>query len=106
MHLKRAELQFDYKEVMIVVKEIQQLSKQVKEQQQLLENSRKVLQKEYWNSPNVSMYINKVQERGKAMETIAEKTHLLSEVLQLLAENLKETEEEIVHLMEKLQEGK
>lgn len=104
--MKRAELQFDYKEVMIVVKEIQQLSKQVKEQQQLLENSRKVLQKEYWNSPNVSMYINKVQERGKAMETIAEKTHLLSEVLQLLAENLKETEEEIVHLMEKLQEGK
>lgn len=104
--MKRAELQFDYKEVMIVVKEIQQLSKQVKEQQQLLENSRKVLQKEYWNSPNVSMYINKVQEREKAMETIAEKTHLLSEVLQLLAENLKETEEEIVHLMEKLQEGK
>ncbi len=104
--MKKAEIQFNYEETMIVVKEIQQLSKQVKEQQQLLENSRKVLQKEYWTSPNVSMYINKMQERENAMERIAEKMKLLSEVIRLLAENLKETEEEIVQLMEKLQEGK
>lgn len=53
MHLKRAELQFNYEETMIVVKEIQRLSKKVKEQQQLLENGRKQLQKEYWTSPMV-----------------------------------------------------
>lgn len=46
-----------------------------------------------------------MQERENAMEVIAEKMHLLSEVLQLLTENLKGTEEEIVQLMEKLQEG-
>lgn len=104
--MKRAEVQFNYEETMIVVKEIQRLSKQVKEQQQLLEDSRKQLQKLYWASPNVSLYIKKMQERENAIEVIAEKMHLLSEVLRLLAENLKGTEEEIVQLMEKLQEGK
>lgn len=104
--MKRAELQFNYEETMIVVKGMQQLSKQVKEQQQLLKDSEKQLQKEYWTSPNVSLYIKKMQERENAMEVIAKKMNLLSEVLRLLAENLKGTEEEIVQLLEKLQEGK
>lgn len=104
--MKRAELHFNYEETLLVVKQIQQLSKQVKEQQQLLKDSGKQLQKEYWISPNASLYIKKMQERENAMEVIAEKMHLLSEVLQLLTENLKGTEEEIVQLMEKLQEGK
>lgn len=104
--MKGAEITLNYEETMVVVREIEQLAKKVKEQQQLLEDNRKQLQKGYWTSPNGNLYKKKMQEREHAIEAIAEKLHLLSEVLRLLAENLKGTEEEITQLMEQLKEEK